>query len=57
MISANEHQPPLVLPRWGDAGYYVTVKDWLTKVTLVTVKDWLTKATLVTDKPLIISWL
>ena len=38
MISANEHQPPLVLPRRGDAGYYVTVKDWLTKVTLVTDK-------------------
>ena len=27
MISANEHQPPLGLPRRGDAGYYVTVKD------------------------------
>ena len=27
MISANEHQPPLVLPRRGDEGYYVTVKD------------------------------
>ena len=42
---SQSFQPPLVLPRWGDAGYYVTVKDWLTKVTLVT------------DKPLIISWL
>ena len=42
---SQSFQPPLVLPRWGDAGYYVTVKDWLTK------------ATLVTDKPLIISWL
>ena len=42
---SQSFQPPLVLPRWGDVGYYVTVKDWLTKVTLVT------------DKPLIISWL
>ena len=40
---SQSFQPPLGLPRWGDAGYYVTVKDWLTKVTLVT------------DKPLIIS--
>ena len=52
---SQSFQPPLGLPRWGDAGYYVTVKDWLTKVTLVTDKGWLTEVTLVTDKPLIIS--
>ena len=55
MISANEHQPPLGLPRRGDEGYYVTVKDWLTKVTHGTDKGWLTKVTHGTNKPLIIS--
>ena len=55
MISANEHQPTLGLPRWGDAGYYVTVKDWLTKVTHGTDKGWLTKVTHGTNKPLIIN--
>ena len=34
-ISANEHQPPLVLPRWGDAGYSGSVKDWEMQVTLI----------------------
>ena len=35
---ANEHQPPLVLPRRGDAGYSGSVKDWLMQVTLVLSK-------------------
>ena len=32
--SANELQPPLVLPRRGDAGYSVTVIDWWMQVSL-----------------------
>ena len=31
-------QPPLVLPRRGDAGYSGSVKDWLMQVTLVLSK-------------------
>ena len=37
-ISANEHQPPLVLPRRGDAGYSGSVKDLEMQVTLVLSK-------------------
>ena len=32
-ISTNEHSPPLVLPRRGDAGYSSSVKDWEMQVT------------------------
>ena len=39
-ISANEHQPPLVLPRRGDAGYSGSVKDWEMQVTPVLSKTW-----------------
>ena len=35
---SQSHQPPLVLPRRGDADYSGSVKDWLVQVTLVADK-------------------
>ena len=32
-FSDDHHQPPLVLPRMGDAGYSGSVKDWEMQVT------------------------
>ncbi|KIP54079.1 hypothetical protein ST42_12820 [Prevotella pectinovora] len=53
MIPANELQPPLVLPRWGDVGYSELLKiGWcrllrIVKDRLVQVKDLLVLVTLV----------
>ena len=37
-FSGNHQQPPLVLPRRGDAGYSESVKDWEMQVTPVLSK-------------------
>ena len=57
MISANEHQPPLVLPRRGDAGYLALLFPLVAMQ--VTSRCYFLfgtmQITLVSDKPMTVS--